>query len=287
MTHDFSYLSDELFESFQQDPRVQVLFDTMPWENDANKVLRVTFRDQKNKQHATQHAAVLFYTERRLRKEEWRKHGTHYREGGLPNVLKYALSYDGVGNSKHYLQTEMWYHKNKVHRQGDLPAIQEKDPEGQIYIWAWCLNGKFHRQDKPAIIRRQITYDKEGSIKEITDLHRWLTEGHTVIDSHWGEEVKITYTDWDGEKLDPPRKVVIRSWDFFRSFVGISSREPYRVPFYEEVKLTYSNEKLSDISISGGSEQSRSSKFWQIYDRLPVEEKRELLALSGQDFMAS
>jgi antitoxin component YwqK of YwqJK toxin-antitoxin module len=64
--------------------------------------------------------------------KEWYKNGKLHREGDLP-----AVEWDG---------SKFWYKNGKLHREGDLPAVEY--PDGSKF---WFKNGQYHREgDLPA-----------------------------------------------------------------------------------------------------------------------------------------
>ena len=90
------------------------------------------------------------------------------------------------------LENKRWYLNGKLHREGDLPAVELSNGDKE-----WCINGKHHRDNnQPAVIRS--SGDKFWCIND--KLHR--TDGPAIIyTNEYGDSSKYWWYLND-EELD-------------------------------------------------------------------------------------
>ena len=116
--------------------------------------------------------------------EEWKdENGRLHREDGPARIVRHSN-----GNVK----DEMWYKNGKIHRDGDLPAVFQYYPDGELEFEFWMKEDKKHRVDNPAVIK----YYKSGKIDLIIYyveglIHR---EGAPASESYYENGVQGIYT---------------------------------------------------------------------------------------------
>ena len=99
------------------------------------------------------------------------------------------------------IEAEEWCLNGKCHRI-DGPAIVRYREDGSVEEKSWCLNGKYHRIDGPAI----IYYRKDGGV----EVEKWCLNGNlhrtdspAVIDYNKNGSVEIEHWFLNGKRIDP------------------------------------------------------------------------------------
>lgn len=91
--------------------------------------------------------AFVIYGDNGRLDQEWWENGVLHREDGP------AILYDRMSQSEHPTHEE-WYRHGQLHREGNLPAKIERKRNGQLIEEVYAVDGKLHRTDGPALIRR-------------------------------------------------------------------------------------------------------------------------------------
>ena len=115
---------------------------------DSKRILKVEWRDDEGALHKPDGPAVEEWAPSgELVLQEFFRHGKRHREDGPASI-----TWDPKG---HLLVREVWSEEGRFHREGDLPALIERDPITGVTVTAkFYQHGELHRDGGPASIIR-------------------------------------------------------------------------------------------------------------------------------------